>query len=59
MILPPGSNIISIHLPNLEELLFLAVLALPKASRMGLEERIIPSTPLMLPATSLRYWRTA
>ena len=38
------SNWISIYLPNLEELLFLTVLALPKASKIGLDSRTCCST---------------
>jgi membrane protease YdiL (CAAX protease family) len=53
MILPLSSKFILMNLPNLEELLFLKVLALPKASRTGLVSRTcfsIPFTVLPLPA---------
>ena len=66
---PDRRNSMRMNFPNLEELLFLTVWALPKASRMGLARNICwdklasclaPDLALGVSdvATAARYWMT-
>jgi hypothetical protein len=43
MLMDSGSTLMVMSFPNLDELSFLTVLALPKASRMGSHWRILSS----------------
>ena len=47
LILSSSSNKISVNLPNLDELSFLTVLALPNASNNGFVSKTCFSTPLV------------
>ena len=53
------SKWISMNLPNREELLFRVVLALPKASKMGLAFKILDSKapPAEVPKLSHKYFK--
>jgi hypothetical protein len=56
-ILPFLSKLSVMNFPNLDELLFLRVLALPKASRIGFADKIFCSIPEAEPAASEKYER--